>query len=134
MIKSYKENDIVLGVVTGIEDYGIFVKLDKINSGLIHISEIDDKYIDDLHKYAQVDELIRVRVLGKTEEGMFRLSIKKLDYRITNRHDSKIKETPNGFRNLALHLDYWISKELNTTKKWKKIANIIDILQIKWYI
>ena len=94
-----------------------FVKLDKINSGLIHISEIDDKYIDDLHKYAQVDELIRVRVLGKTEEGMFRLSIKKLDYRITNRHDSKIKETPNGFRNLALHLDYWILKELNTTKK-----------------
>ena len=117
MTKSYKENDIVLGTVTGIEEYGIFVKLDKINSGLIHISEIDDKYIDDLHKYAQIDELIRVRILKKIDEGMFRLSIKNLDYRITNRHDSKIKETPNGFKNLALHLDYWIAKELTTTKK-----------------
>ncbi len=117
MIKNYKENDIVLGTVTGIKDYGIFVKLDKINNGLIHISEIDDKYIEDLHKYVELNELIRVRVLKKIDEGMFKLSIKKLDYRITNRHDSKIKETPNGFKNLALHLDYWIAKELTTSKK-----------------
>ncbi len=117
MIKNYKENDIVLGTVTGIKDYGIFVKLDKINNGLIHISEIDDKYIEDLHKYVELNELIRVRVLKKIDEGMFKLSIKKLDYRITNRHDSKIKETPSGFKNLALHLDYWIAKELTTSKK-----------------
>ena len=117
MIKKYKENDIVLGTVTGIKDYGIFVELDKINNGLIHISEVDDKYVDDLHKYVELNELIRVRILEETTEGMFKLSIKKLDYRIINRHDSKIKETPSGFKNLALHLDYWIAKELTVSKK-----------------
>ena len=36
----YKKGDVVTGVVTGIEKYGIFVGLDDYNSGLIHISEI----------------------------------------------------------------------------------------------
>ena len=36
----YKKEDIVTCTVTGIEEYGIFVKLDDNCTGLIHISEI----------------------------------------------------------------------------------------------
>ena len=117
MVKKYKENDIALGIVTGIKEYGIFVKLDNSNNGLIHISEVANKYIDNLNNYVELGELIRVRVLERTSDGIFKLSIKNLDYRITNRHDSKIKETPSGFKNLAMHLDYWIAKELTSSKK-----------------
>ena len=117
MVKNYKEDSIVLGTVTGIKDYGIFVKLDSEHSGLIHISEIGNHYIDDLNKYVNLNELIRVRILEKSSNNLFKLSIKNVDYRITKRHGSKIVETQNGFANLALHLDYWINKELIALKK-----------------
>ena len=39
----YQKGDIVKGVVSGIEPYGIFVKVDSDYSGLIHISEISKK-------------------------------------------------------------------------------------------
>ena len=117
MVKKYKEGSIVLGTVTGIKDYGIFVKLDNEHSGLIHISEIGNHYIDDLNKYANLNELIRVKILEKSSNNLFKLSIKNVDYRITKRHGSKIIETPSGFNNLALHLDYWINKELIALKK-----------------
>ena len=119
MTKEYKEGSIVLGTVTGIKDYGIFVKLDSNHSGLIHISEIGNHYIEDLNKYVTQNELIRVRIVEKTSEIMFKLSIKNVDYRITKRHGSRIKETPSGFKNLALHLDYWIAKELEKQKSEK---------------
>ena len=34
------KKNIVKGIVTGIEPYGIFVKIDEKNDGLIHISKI----------------------------------------------------------------------------------------------
>lgn len=117
MVKDYKEGIIVSGIVTGIENYGIFVKLDKENSGLIHISEIGNHYIKDLHKYVTINELIRVKIIGKSSDNTFKLSIKNVDYRITKRQGSKIKETDSGFKNLALHLDYWVRKELENLKK-----------------
>lgn len=119
MTKEYKEGSVVLGTVTGIKDYGIFVKLDNYNNGLIHISEIGNHYIDDLNKYVTLNELIRVRIVGKSSDNMFKLSIKNVDYRITKRNGSRIKETENGFKNLALHLDYWVRKELEKEKSEK---------------
>lgn len=117
MAKEYKEGSIVVGTVTGIKDYGIFVKLDSNHNGLIHISEICNHYIEDLNKYATINELIRVKIVGKSSDNMFKLSIKNVDYRITKKNGSRIKETEKGFKNLALHLDYWISKELEKEKK-----------------
>ena len=55
MAKEFKEGSIVLGTVTGIKDYCIFVKLDNYNNGLIHISEIGNHYIDDLNKYVALN-------------------------------------------------------------------------------
>ena len=121
MVKEYKEGSIVVGTVTGIKDYGIFVKLDNYNNGLIHISEIGNHYIEDLNKYATPNELIRVKIVGKSSDNMYKLSIKNVDYRITKKHGSRIKETENGFKNLALHLDYWVRKELESLKKWKNM-------------
>ncbi len=45
--KRYKEGDIVLGNVTRITPFGVFVKLDDEIDGLVHISELsDDKVVD----------------------------------------------------------------------------------------
>lgn len=117
MRKIYKEGSIVLGYVTGIKDYGIFVKIDDDVNGLIHISQIDNRFIGSIDKYVELNELIRVKILEIKDNGFFVLSIKDIDYRITKRSDSKIVETASGFKNLALHLDYWIEKEKFSLKK-----------------
>ena len=122
MKRNYKKGEIVVGQVTGIKNYGIFVKIDDYYKGLIYITEIGEGFIKNVEKYVNIGELIRVRIIDDNNPKMLKLSLKNLDYRITNRHNSKIIETPNGFNNLALHLDYWIEKEKNE----KNMRNIID--------
>ena len=47
-MEKYKKNEVVVGLVTGIEQYGIFVSLDEDSSGLIHISEVYPKVLQSL--------------------------------------------------------------------------------------
>ena len=111
MKRIYKKGEIVLGQITGIKNYGIFVKLDNYHKGLVYITEINNSFIKNIENYVNIGELIRVRIIDNANPQMLKLSLKKLDYRITNRNNSKIIETPNGFKNLALHLDYWLERE-----------------------
>ena len=111
----YKENEIVEGLVTGIEQYGIFVSLDEYYSGLIHISEISDGYVKDVNNFVNIGETIKVRVLECDDDTFHvKLSIKNLNYRI-NRNKSKIIETGSGFEILRNSLPTWI-KERNEEK------------------
>ena len=41
----YERDKTVIGCVTGIESYGIFVSLDDNYTGLIHISEISSDFV-----------------------------------------------------------------------------------------
>ncbi len=112
MSKFYKD-EIVEGCVTGIENYGIFVTLDEYYSGLIHISEISSQYVDDISRYVNIGETIRVRVLDSDDDSFHvKLSIKNLNYRI-NRHKSKIIETGSGFEILKESLNHWINEKNN---------------------
>lgn len=112
-MEKYQKNEIVEGLVTGIENYGIFVSLDEYYSGLIHISEISDDYVRNVNNYVNVGETIRVRVLD-TDDDTFhvKLSIKNLNYRI-KRTNSKIVETGTGFAILKKSLSKWIKEKKN---------------------
>lgn len=106
----YKENEIVEGLVTGIEQYGIFVSLDEYYSGLIHISEISDGYVKDVNNFVNIGETIKVRILECDDDTFHvKLSIKNLNYRI-NRNKSKINETGSGFEILRNSLPEWINE------------------------
>ena len=48
VMSKYENGKIVVGCVTGIENYGIFVSLDEYYSGLIHISEVSNKFVKDI--------------------------------------------------------------------------------------
>ena len=109
----YKKDEVVLGLVTGIEQYGIFVGLDEYYSGLIHISEISDGFVKDINNYVNIGETIRVRVLESDDESFHvKLSIKDLNYRI-NHNKSKIPETGSGFGILLKQLPIWINEKNN---------------------
>ena len=104
----YKKDEIVEGLVTGIEQYGIFVSLDEYYSGLIHISEISEDFVKDINNYVNIGETIKVRVLESDDDSFHvKLSIKDLNYRI-NKNNSKIMETGSGFDILKENLPKWI--------------------------
>lgn len=103
----YKKDDIVKGKVTGIENYGIFISLDDNYIGLIHISEISDKFVKNIFDYVQLNETISCKVLEVDESSKrLKLSIKNFDYRI---EDKKKWEDENGFSPLREKLPEWIA-------------------------
>lgn len=104
----YKTGDIVKGKVTGIEKYGIFLLIDNDYTGLIHISEISDKFVRNIFDYVQLGEIIYSKVLEVDENSKkIKLTIKNFDYRID---DKKNLEDKNGFSSLRKKLPEWISE------------------------
>ena len=118
-MSKYEVGDIVIGCVTGIEKYGIFVNLDEYYTGLIHISEISNGFVKDVNDYVKVGDVIAVKILDvDNDEGHLRLSIKDIDYKnIKKIRRKKIKETSLGFKTLAYHLPIWIENSIKNIKK-----------------
>ena len=109
----YKVGKIVVGNVTGIEKYGIFVCLDEYYNGLIHISEISNYYVKNINNYVDIGETIRMKVVGIDEENHhIKLSIKNFDYRVNRKRKTKIKETELGFNTLSTKLPEWIDEKI----------------------
>jgi small subunit ribosomal protein S1 len=77
LIDKYHIGDVVEGEVTGIVDFGIFVKLEEGLEGLVHISEIDWGLVDDPRHFVTVGEKVNVKVID-IDQGKVSLSIKAL--------------------------------------------------------
>lgn len=109
----YKKGKVVKASVTGLANYGIFVSLDDYYSGLIHISEISNKFVKDVNDFVKVGETIYVEVLDVVEDDQqMKLSIKNIEYQIQKRNYTKrkITETASGFQTLAYKLPIWIKE------------------------
>ena len=68
---------IVEGKVSGITKFGAFVALQEGKSGLVHISEIANSFVNDVNEFVQLGQTVKVRVLSISEEGKINLSIKR---------------------------------------------------------
>lgn len=65
------------GKVTGITKFGAFVALPDRKSGLVHISEIANSYVSDVHDFVQMGQTVRVKVLSIGPDGKINLSMKR---------------------------------------------------------
>lgn len=74
---AYEVGDVLEGEVTGIVDFGIFVKVDSGIEGLVHISEIDWGLVEDPHTFAKVGDRTKVKVID-VKDGKISLSFKQL--------------------------------------------------------
>ena len=110
-MEDFSVGSVVKGVVTGIQSYGIFVKLENGYTGLIHISEITEKFVSDVNKFAKIYENIyaQVKEIDKKNKKCI-LSVKGLNYRMDI--PRKIHETVRGFTPLKEHLPIWIEEKL----------------------
>ena len=69
---------IVEGEVSGITNFGAFVQLPEGKVGLIHISEVSNVYVKDVHDFLKEHDKVKVKVLSIDERGKIGLSIKQL--------------------------------------------------------
>lgn len=65
------------GTVTGITKFGAFVSLEGGKSGLVHISEVANAYVNDVHDHVEIGQKVKVKVLSIGEAGKINLSIKR---------------------------------------------------------
>lgn len=75
--ETYDVGDVLEGEVTGIVDFGVFVKVDSGIEGLVHISEIDWGLVEDPHTFAKVGDRVKVKVID-VKDGKISLSFKQL--------------------------------------------------------
>lgn len=72
-----EEGSILRGKVTGIAPFGAFVELEGGRTGLVHISEVSNEYVDDISKHLTAGQTVKVKVISVDEQGKISLSIKK---------------------------------------------------------
>jgi len=77
MISKYNIGDVIEGTVTGVVDFGIFIKLEDNIEGLIHKSEIDWGLVENTKDYAKVGDKVKVEVI-EIKDDKISLSMKKL--------------------------------------------------------
>lgn len=65
------------GKVSGITDFGAFVDLGDKKTGLVHISEVSNTFVKDIHEVLSVGDEVTVKVLSVSDDGKIGLSIKK---------------------------------------------------------
>ena len=65
------------GIVTGITNFGAFVKLDAETTGLVHISEIADTYVKEISDFIKIGDKVSVKVVNISDNGKIGLSIKQ---------------------------------------------------------
>jgi len=64
------------GKITGITNFGAFVDLGEGQSGMVHISEVADGYVKDIHDVLNVGDTVKVLVLNERDHKIA-LSIKQ---------------------------------------------------------
>lgn len=106
-----KVGNLIKGTVTGIENYGFFVSCPQGYSGLVHISEISDGFIRDIHDFIEEQEEVIVEILEVDETlKKLKLSVKNVNYRS---EDVLIPaDSAYGFEPLRRQLPKWTKDTL----------------------
>lgn len=75
---SLEVGSIVEGKVTGITNFGAFVELSNGQTGLVHISEVADAYVENINDYLKEQDVVKVKIIN-IRDGKIGLSIKQAD-------------------------------------------------------
>ena len=78
VLSKYKIGDVIEGEITGVVDFGIFVKMEEGLEGLAHISELSWSLVEDPRTLFNVGDKIKAKVIA-IERGKISLSVKALE-------------------------------------------------------
>ena len=76
-IKDLTEGMTLEGVVTNVTNFGAFVDVGVHRDGLVHVSQLADRYVRDPHEVVKVGQVVTVRVMEvDTDRGRISLSMR----------------------------------------------------------
>jgi uncharacterized protein len=79
-IEDLKEGMILTGTVRNVIDFGAFVDIGIKNDGLVHLSQLSDKFVRNPMEEVSVGDIVKVRVIGiDKDRGKVSLSMKNID-------------------------------------------------------
>lgn len=117
-MKDYQVGDLLIGTVTSVRPYAIFMDFDEETCGLLHISEISDAFVRDIERFAYEGDQIKVKVISVDPlNGFLRVSLKKVPEKERfsthrNTYRKRIETTNEDFKPLQDNLDEWIKYTL----------------------
>ena len=77
-IKDLKVGMVLTGVVHSITDFGAFVDINVHQDGLVHISEVSNKFVKDLTEVLSINQIVKVKVISvDVDKKRIGLSIKQ---------------------------------------------------------
>jgi len=77
ILKNYKIGEVVEGEITGLTDFGAFMRFGENLEGLIHISELDWQLIEDPAEIVKVGQKVKVKIIDISDNRVS-LSLKAL--------------------------------------------------------
>lgn len=100
-VKDLKPDMICPGIVTNVTNFGAFVDIGVHQDGLVHISELSDKFVDDPRKVVSPGDQVQVKILGvdldKSQISLsMKLAEKKPQARASSSADGKAKKSARG--------------------------------------
>ena len=79
----------VQGKITGLAKFGAFIDLGDNKTGLVHISEVSDKFVEDINDELKVGEVVTVQVLSIDNDGKIALSMRNREKEAAEKKQSK---------------------------------------------
>lgn len=85
MIPLVEQGTVLQGKVVRLEEYGAFVEVptdadtDEAVTGLVHVSEVDTDFVDNIYAYLAEGDEVAVKVREVKPDGKVDLSIKRAD-------------------------------------------------------
>lgn len=118
-VKNYHIGDVASGKITGIQTYGLFVSLEDGSQGLIHISEIDNGFVDNVQKKFTLGQQVKVLIIDideYTQKMSFSLRALKMNTLMNIPVRSKWpkirKASKIGFKTIKEKMPEWIETSL----------------------
>jgi len=73
---AYEVGTVMEGTVVEIAKFGAFIKLSGGKTGLVHISEISDKFVQEVSDYLAIGAVVVVKIITIDDKKRIQLSIK----------------------------------------------------------
>ena len=119
-VMEFKEGNIVQGKITGIQSYGVFVRLSDTCSGLVHISEMPKFVLENPQSFFKIGQIVSVKILrikGNKTQAILRIHRSNFDNFYRKRFNASHFETKSGFEPLKDNLSVWIHESLGCNCK-----------------
>lgn len=78
VLAKYKVGNVIEGKITGVVDFGVFIKIEDNLEGLAHISELSWSLVEDPRSLFEIGQKVKAKIIG-IEGGKISLSIKALE-------------------------------------------------------